>query len=220
MNPGVTMRRFPACNAIHRALSGALLLTSGLLFLSCGGPPVSQSAIDGRVNSISNWTVTWEQDKQPADTAVTIKGLNEQSRYTLPDYCRAYVENVAELLRSEHEISVYRNMAPEGRIQLRLFGLKSYSVGGDQRSDAERLTDELVSGEYDLETDNYRSVSINLPGSSDIIRRVEVSLYGFNDLFLGKIIVGDTSHKKVKPSHVAEAVAKALRTGRVDQSAQ
>jgi hypothetical protein len=192
-----------------------LLLAGVVSLFGCGGPPVKYSGIDGRVKTVSNWAVTWESDTTSVETSVSVVGLSERSRYTLPDYCRAYVEDVKHRLSADHNVPVYRNMLAEGTIAIRLFG-QTVHKSVARANEAEILADELRGErEYMPGAGLAGDQKVLYFGKEDIVYRVEVTLHDLEENLLGKMFIGGETETKVKPEHVAAAIANAIFTGDV-----
>ena len=187
----------------------ALFLSLVLLF-SCGGPPVRQTVVGDRASELSNWTIVWTGEDTSSEKEIEVAGLTDKSKYTLPEYCNAYVQDIRDRLASDHGVPLYNNMPVEGRIEVTLHGVKRH-LTGRYPTDAELLREELT--EERTVVPGAGSVSTEQPfyfGEEDVVKKAEVALYDFEGALLGTIIVGARTDATVKPKHVAEAIAKAI----------
>jgi hypothetical protein len=163
---------------------------------------------------VQNWSIVWKHDPVDTEQRADVVGLESyRSRYSLPEACEAYVDEVKEALTDKHGFSFYDNVPAEGTLELLLYGQKVVPLGVS-RTDAAKLTDELSERRS---PDLPRQTAIqdaDMPmGDDDIVRRVDVSILDVRGKVLGQIFIGNDSASKVTSKDVAKAVAKAIKTG-------
>lgn len=193
-------------------ISCALALSSVMLVSlpGCSKPAVKYGSIDGTVRSVSNWTIEWHGRTEQAPSA-TIDALDRtRTKYTLPEYCEAYVDEIRRSLSRTHGFPFYENMPATGRIEVTLYGA-NVTRAGISRTDAERMMDEL-SGDW--RGDRYIESAIRQEGfdwgREDIVKKVDITVYDITGKILAQIVVGGNPEDRVKPGYVAEALAKAF----------
>lgn len=197
-----------------RRLFLSFVITFSVLLLSCGGPSVQHTSIDGSVRQVQNWSIVWKHDQTAIEQPTDMPGLkSNRSRYSLPEVCENYLDQVKEALTEKHGFTFYDNVPVEGTLELTLYGQKIVQLGGT-RTDAAKLTDALAerrSPDYERWSaiqEQYVPI-----GEDDIVKRVDVSILDVQGNVLGQIFIGDDFASKVKADHVAKAVAKAIETG-------
>lgn len=201
----MTTRRFRLC-------VGLLLLTTLVIsFLGCSKPAVKVGAVDGTVRSIENWTIEWRGHTEPV-AQTTIEGLQQtKSKYSLPEYCLAYIGDIKQALSREHNFSFYENVPATGRIVVALYGV-NVPRAGLAKTDAERVMEEL-SGDWP-QSGHVESATREEGfdwGRADIVKKVDITVYDIEGKVLAQIFVGGDSNDRVKPDHVADAISNAFQ---------
>lgn len=206
-------------SSIARPAMLLLLFGSALLWSACGGPSVESTSIDGRVRQINNWAIEWAGDAEPTEDPGGTKQIRvgQFSKFVNPAECKKYTLEVKQCLISNRGFSFYDNMPPGGYLYVRPVGVVRTShsprnMGGHWRDDIGGASTEFVP------EDPYDPNRQNNPLHRDAVRFVEVLIYDRDARFLGSIGIGDGGKDKVKPKHVAKAIANAITQGRAKSS--
>lgn len=196
-------------------ISFLCLIAISVLVTGCGGPPVESTSIDGAVRDISNWSIEWV-----GDTTVTVNDEARQalglstSKYTLPQYCLDYVGEVKRSLVANHDFNFYVNLPAEGRLALKIYG-QQRALFTRGRTDAAALMDELNKERGTGQMGPFDDNRATILAESDLVKRVDIQMFGLDGKLLGEIFVGGDSGSNVKPEDVAKAIDEVLRKGGV-----
>lgn len=190
----------------------ALMLSALMIsFLGCSKPAVNVGAVDGSVRSIDNWTIEWHGHAETV-SQTTIQGLQQtKSKYSLPEYCLAYIGDIKQALTHDHDFTFYDNVPATGRLVVTLYGV-NVPRAGLTKTEAERVMEEL-SGDWPQSghvESAIRDEGFDW-GRADIVRQVVVTVHNIEGKVLAKIFVGGNSDDRVKPDHVADAISNALQ---------
>ena len=109
---------------------------------------------------------------------------------------------------------MYENLPMTGRIEVTIHGAKQTLTSYTNTTEAARVTAELAEERPGTLADPFDREAM-YRFTVDNVQRVDIQLYDRQGKLLGDIFVGGKAGAKVKPKHVANAIASAIKGGRV-----
>lgn len=197
-----------------------LLSATALLLCACGGPRVESTSIDGAVKSINNWEIKWTGDSTVTVDSTTLRWLTEKrSKYSQPEFCLEYIADVRQDLVSDHAVPFYDNLPVTGYLEVTIDGVIRSMTLASQPTEAETLTADLTKTREPKPIDPFDRTEL-YRRNVDQVKRVQVRIRNRENRLLGEISIGGGEGSKVKPHDVAEAIADAIKEGRIGQPRQ
>lgn len=194
-----------------------LLSATAILLTACGGPRVESTSIDGAVKSITNWEIQWAGDSTVTVDSTTLRWLTEKrSKYSQPEFCLEYIADIRQDLVSDHALPFYDNLPVTGYLEVTIDGVLRSLTVASQPTKAESLTAELTRTREPKPIDPFDRAEL-YRRNVDQVKRVQVRIRDRENRLLGEISIGGDEGSKVKPRDVAEAIARAIKHGRVAQ---
>ncbi len=192
---------------------GILLIS--LLVWSCSSPRVSINALSPEGKSIRRWKLTWEgqinqvgrfnsESAQPVDL--------KQSK--IDSLVSCFMDEVRKDLRDDYGLEFYDNPPFDGTIVIVLQGQMKAEPGIDR--EYTRIWEHHDANPWKVQDTTLKDIVHEKANLDDRIDAVRVYFTGQDNRLLGKESIyydqsAYASPKKVKPEHVAEAIAQMLR---------
>ncbi len=201
-----------------------LTITAAIVILGqgCCGPPVKQTLGEkGDISNVKHWQIRWDNQQGEQGELIELAGdPDQESKYTLADNCRQYIEDIKLRLIRNYDYSFAENYPLPGLISVRLKGRRGYLEQPREKApQAEEIERDLNQPSHDPRFEDTDSLEVDLAllGSGSILRSgfdhvttVEVRVFDSEGELAGTIIVGGRSDDNVRPKHVAGAIHKFL----------
>ena len=182
---------------------------------SCSSPSVRINALSPEGKSVRRWKLTWEgQINQVGKFSSEASQSEELKKSKADSLVERFVEEVRTHLRDEFGLEFFDNPPFDGTIVIVLQGQMRADPGIDRKYS--RIWEHYDPDPRRLHDTTIKDIVIEKANLDDRIDAVRVYFASQDERLLGKEAIyydqsAYASPKKVKPQHVAKAIAEMLR---------